>query len=83
MKTVVVRLCLTERESVILMAVMTGRTTRVRSTDSTWDHDYIEWYYTAQAMDEDCRCETLPNGERICDPYGCDGRKDNRGKKCR
>ena len=36
----------------------------------------------AQAMDEDCRCVTLPtNGERICDPYGCDGRKNNKGKK--
>ena len=33
----------------------------------------------AQAMDEDCRCVTLPTGERICDPYGCDDRKDNRG----
>ena len=22
--------------------------------------------------DEDCHCETLPNGEKICDPYQCD-----------
>ena len=22
--------------------------------------------------DEDCKCETLPNGEKICDPWQCD-----------
>ena len=21
--------------------------------------------------DDDCRCDTLPTGEKICDPYGC------------
>ena len=25
----------------------------------------------AKSQGDDCRCETLPTGEKICDPYGC------------
>ena len=32
----------------------------------------IEGGHVGLQEDEDCKCETLPNGEKICDPYQCD-----------
>ena len=32
----------------------------------------IEGGHVGLQEDEDCKCETLPNGEKICDPWQCD-----------
>ena len=32
----------------------------------------VEGGHVGLQEDEDCKCETLPNGEKICDPYQCD-----------
>ena len=32
----------------------------------------IEEGRAALQEDEDCKCQTLPDGEKICDPWKCD-----------
>ena len=32
----------------------------------------IEGGHVGLQEDDDCHCETLPNGEKICDPWQCD-----------
>ena len=47
------------------------------------DKKYPQMYFTmclflhlliveGHLQDTDCKCETLPDGEKICDPYGCE-----------